>query len=260
MQLMLPFMPVAMLLVFIRFAALTGMTVIFGRGLVPVQVRIATAVALSWFVLSNLPPEWMVLCAGLDQPLSLAIAIGGEVMLGLAMGLLIDLFFAILNMASALFGRESALMMATMLDPTSDEQTVFISTLFSLSFTVLIFFWGGHLFLVKLVVDSFKVLPPGFFWFREELMGMYVQLGSDIFHWGLRFAFPAMAGGLIVAASMGLITKMAADFNVLILSLPFRLFMGVGILSLFFLYGYDPLYKVFETMVRHVKYLWVGGL
>ena len=255
----LPILPITVLLVFARFAALTCMTVVFGRRLVPIRVRIALAMALSWFVLGNLPPEWRAYCQNLNDTLSIVTALLGEVLLGLALGLVFDMFFAVLNMTSVLFARESALMMATMLDPTNDEQTVFLSTLFSITFTTLIFLWGGHIFLVKLVIGSFEFLPPGFFWFREELMDMYVQLGGDIFSWGIRFALPVMAGGMIVAVCMGLIAKMAPEFNVLILSLPFRLFTGITILCLFILYGSDPLYKVFETMLRHIEYLWGRG-
>ena len=255
----LPMLPVVVLLVFVRFTALTGMTIVFGRTMVPIRVRVAVALALSWFVLCHLPPEWVEYCREINTGLAVAIAIGGEIMLGLAMGLVLDLFFAVLNMTSVMFARESAMMMARMMDPTNNEQTVFLSTLFSMLFTVLIFLWGGHLFIVKIVVESFQKLPPGFSWLREELLEMFVQLGDNIFSWGLRFALPSIAAGLIVAAAMGLITKMAQDFNVLILSLPIRLFTGLTVLCFFFLYGYDPLYKVFETMMRHVKYLWMAG-
>jgi len=259
-QLQLPFYPVTVLLVFIRFAALAGMTAVFGRTLVPVRIRLAVAMAFSWFTLSCLPAEWELHCEGLNQVIPLTVAISGEIMLGMAMGLICDLFFAVLSITSMIFARESALMMATMLDPTSEEDSVIFSTLFSLLFTVLIFLWGGHLFLVKLVVESFRVLPPGFFWFRQELLEMYVHAGGDMFRWGLRFALPVMAGSMLITVSMGLIARMAPEFNVLILGLPFRLFMGLGILCLFLLYGYDPLYKVFESMLLHVKYLWAGGV
>ncbi len=260
MQMQLPMLPITVLLVFIRFTALTSMTVIFGRNVVPIRIRVAIAMALSWVVLSNIPPEWVGYCEKINQVVPLVIALAGEVMLGLAIGLVIDLFFAILGMTSTLFARASSLMMAKMLDPTSGEQSVSISTLFSILFTVLIFLWGGHLFLIKLVVESFSVLPPGFFWFRHELLDMYVQLSSDVFSWGLRFALPAMAGGMLVSVAMGLISKMSPEFNVMVLGLPFRLFMGLGILSLFMICGYDPLFKVFEAMMLHIKYLWVGGL
>ena len=259
MQLQLPILPITALMVFTRFAALTSMTVVFGRTIVPIRIRIAVAMALSWFVLAHLPPEWAAYCVNITRVVPLVIALLGEIMLGLALGLILDLFFAILNMASFLFARGSALMMARMLDPTSGEQSVIFSTLFSLLFTVLFFLWGGHLFLVKLVIQSFSTLPPGFFWFREELMEMYVQLGSDIFSWGVRFALPVIAGGLLVGVAMGLIAKMSPEFNVLILSLPFRLFVGISILALFILYGGDPLFNVFETMLLHVKYLWTGA-
>lgn len=260
MQLHLPLYPITVLLVLFRFAALVGMTAVFGRKLVPVRIRLAIAIALTWFAVVHLPPEWVSHCEGISSVGSLVFAILGEILLGAAMGLVCDLFFAILNMAGMVFGRESSLMMARMVDPTSGEEDVIVSTLFSILFSLLILLWNGHLFLIKLVMESFRVLPPGFFWFRKELLEMYVALGGNIFQWGLRFALPAMVGGLLVAVAMGLMAKMAPEFNVLFLSLPIRLAVGIGLLTVFVLYGRDPLYHVFETMLLHLKFVLVGGV
>jgi len=260
MQLHLPLYPITVLLVLFRFTALVGMTAVFGRKLISVRIRMAIAIALTWFSVGRLPSEWALHCEGITTIGPLVIALLGEVLLGVALGLVCDMFFAILNVAGMVFGRESSLMMARMVDPTSGEEDVIVGTLFSILFSVLVLLWNGHLLLIKFVVKSFEVLPPGFFWFRKELLEMYVTLGGDIFQWGLRFALPAMVGGLLVAVAMGLMAKMAPEFNVLFLSLPIRLSVGIGLLTLFVLYGRDPLYQVFETMMMHLKYVLLGGV
>ena len=260
MQLHLPLYPITVLLVLFRFTALVGMTAVFGRKLISVRIRMAIAIALTWFSVGRLPSEWALHCEGITTIGPLVIALLGEVLLGVALGLVCDMFFAILNVAGMVFGRESSLMMARMVDPTSGEEDVIVGTLFSILFSVLVLLWSGHLLLIKFVVKSFEVLPPGFFWFRKELLEMYVTLGGDIFQWGLRFALPAMVGGLLVAVAMGLMAKMAPEFNVLFLSLPIRLSVGIGLLTLFVLYGRDPLYQVFETMMMHLKYVLLGGV
>ena len=260
MHLTLPIYPITMLLVVFRFTALVGMTAVFGRNLVPVRVRMMIAIALSWFAVVHLPAEWAAHCIGINTISTLVIAILGEIMLGAALGLVCDMFFAILNMTGHVLGRESSLTMARMVDPSSGVDDTIISSLFGILLTMLVLLWDGHLFFVKLVMGSFKVLPPGFFWFRKELLEMYTLLGSDIFEWGVRFALPAMVGGMLVAVVMGLMAKMAPDFNVLFLSLPIRLFMGLGIMTLFLMYGRDPLYRLFETMLMHVKFVLAGGI
>lgn len=260
MEMNLPIYPIAMLLVLIRFAALIGMTAVFGRRLISVRIRMAIAISLTWFAVVHLPPEWLENCQGINTLGGLVVAGAGELLLGAAMGLVCDMFFAILNMTGMVFGRESSLMMARMMDPASGEDDIIISTLFSILFSLLVILWDGHLIVIKVVMQSFKVLPPGFFWFREELLELFVTLGGDIFAWGVRFALPATVGGLLVAVAMGLMAKMAPEFNVLFLSLPIRLGVGIGMLSLFLLYGRDPLYHVFETMLLHMKYVMVGGV
>lgn len=259
MQLDLPIYPIAMLLVMVRFSALIGMTAVFGRGLVPVRIRLALAMALTWFAVTRLPPEWVQQCETLGGVFPLVTALLGEVLLGAALGLVCDLFFAVFNMTGDLIGQQSSLAMAQMLDPTSGIEDSIVSTLFSILFTLLVLLWDGHLYFIKLIMESFQTLPPGFFWFRQELLEMYVKLGGDVFEWGVRFSLPMIAGGLIIAVAMGLMAKMAPEFNVLMLALPFRLYMGIALLAVFLLNGYEPLYKVFETMLRHVKFLMAGS-
>ncbi|MDF7808027.1 flagellar biosynthetic protein FliR [Pontiellaceae bacterium B12219] len=260
MHLHLPLYPITLLLVLFRFAALVGMTAIFGRRLISVRIRMAIAIALTWFAASHLPPEWTAHCQSITSIGALVVALLGELLLGAAMGLVCDMFFAVLNMTGLIIGRESSLMMARMMDPGSGEDDIIVSTLFSLLLSLLILLWDGHLFLIKLVMQSFQVLPPGFSWFRKELLEMYTLLGSDIFAWGVRFALPSMVGGLLVAVAMGLMAKMAPEFNVLFLSLPIRLAVGIGLLTIFLFYGRDPLYHVFETMLLHMKYVLLGGV
>lgn len=260
MHLYLPLYPITLLLVFFRFAALVGMTVLFGRKLIPVRIRVVIALALTWFAASHLPPEWAASCQRITTVGVLVVALLGELLLGAAMGLVCDMFFAILNMTGLIIGQESSLMMARMMDPASGEDDLIISTLFSMLLSLLVLLWNGHLVVIKLVMQSFKVLPPGFSWFRKELLEMYALLGRDIFAWGVRFALPAMMGGLLVAVAMGLMAKMAPEFNVLFLSLPIRLSVGIGLLTIFLLYGHDPLYQIFETMLFHLKYVLVGGI
>jgi flagellar biosynthesis protein FliR len=260
MELVLPIYPITLLLILFRFVAVIGMSAIFGRSMIPARIRLALALALTWFTVMRLPLEWQEYCQGLTTAFPLVVAIFGEIMLGLALGMVCELFFAVLNVSGTLVGQASSLMMAQMVDPTSDQQDVILSTLFSLLFTLLVLLWDGHLFLIKMVVQSFQLLPPGFAWFRQELLEMYVQLGGNLFSWGIRYALPVMMGGLVIGVAMGLMAKMAPEFNVMFLALPIRLGMGIGLFSIFMLYAADPLYKIFEAMMLHLRFVLLGGV
>jgi flagellar biosynthesis protein FliR len=259
MQFYVPIYPIAVVLVLSRFAALVGMTAVFGRRQIPVRIRLMIAVALTWFAVANLPPEWNVYCQSLNKLSVLVMAIIGEMLMGAALGLVCDLFIGVLSMAGLIVGQGSSLSMAQMMDPATGESDVIVSTIFTMLFTLLVLLWDGHLFLIKIMMKSFHVLPPGFSWFREELLEMYTVLGSDLFAWGIRYALPTLVGGLLVVVAMGLMAKMAPEFNVLFLSLPVRLVMGLGMLVIFFLYGYGPFYRVFEGMLVHMRYILAGG-
>lgn len=260
MQLHLPVYPITLLLVLFRFGTLVGMTMLFGRQMVPARVRMAIAMALTWFAASHLPPEWSQHCEQITDGISLTIALCGEILLGAAMGLVCDLFFAVIAMAGELLSRECSLMMAKVMDPTSQNEEAVISTMLSLVFSMLVFLWDGHLYLIRVVMQSFQTLPPGFLWLKSDLLEMFTILGGDVFQWGVRYALPAMIGGLVIGSAMGLMAKMAPEFNVLFLSLPIRLGVGLMLFSFFILYGHDPLFRLFEGMVEHMQYVLQGSV
>lgn len=259
MDLHLPVYPIAMLLVLIRFGTLVGMTMIFGRQLISPRVRIAIAMALSWFAATRLPPEWLDSCLRITDGVSLTVALAGEILLGGAMGLVCDLFVAVLFMTGEVLGREASLSMAKVMDPASQNDATVISTMLTLVFSLLVLLWDGHLFMIRLVMQSFGTLPPGFLWLKPDLVEMFTTLGGDVFEWGVRYALPSIVGGMIIAAAMGLMAKMAPEFNVLFLSLPIRLAMGVLLFAAFVLYGHDPLFRLFESMLEHLQYLLQRG-
>ncbi|MFH0880234.1 MAG: flagellar biosynthetic protein FliR [Lentisphaerota bacterium] len=75
-------------------------------------------------------------------------------------------------------------------------------------------------------------------------------MGTLMFQWGLRFGLPVMAAILIVDACMGLVSRMAPDFDILFLSFPIRLFVGMAMLALTLRYSAGFFNNVIEITMR----------
>ena len=71
----------------------------------------------------------------------------------------------------------------------------------------------------------------------------------------MKLAIPVLTAALIVDACMGLISKLAPDFDILFLSLPVRLFVGIAAFGLLIRYGGN----IFDSMVRDM-FSRMGGL
>ena len=60
-----------------------------------------------------------------------------------------------------------------------------------------------------------------------------------------------IAAGLVINAGMGLISKMAPQFNVLFLSMPIRLGAGMMMMGLFLRYGSGQMREVIKVMLEY---------
>jgi len=255
MEIQLSYYPQALVLIVARMAAVTAGTVVFGRNVAPIQVRILVAVALAMVFTPLVPAEWARAAAALDSLPKLVVAMIGEVMLGVTLALICDLFVRILMVSGHVIGWSSSLTMANTLDPVNGTENNVLGALLQMVFVLLVWLYGGHLLLLKLIFRSFTTIPPLYTWLNDDVCALMVSLGATMFEWGVKLAAPVIAAAMILNCAMGLIAKMAPQFNILFLSLPIRLGTGMFMMGLFLRYGNSHMKKVFEQMITTCNWL-----
>ena len=129
----------------------------FGAALVPVTVRVSAAWALAIFVAAWLPqvtaPPALFSVAGL-------LAVAGEVMIGLALGFVLQIAFAAPVMAAELIGGGMGMSMAISADPASGGQTTAFGQYFTIVLTLIFLAIGAHLHWIALLVESCDSFRP----------------------------------------------------------------------------------------------------
>ena len=250
--------PQVFILILTRILAIVGGTAIFGRALVPPTIRVGLAFGMAIVLTPVAPVAWVHACASLNTVFSLLLAILGEVMLGVAIGLICDLFISICLVAGYVAGMSSSFTMAEIVDPVNGVSNNVLGQLFQLTFWMVILASNGHLFLLKLLFGSFQAIPPQPLWFNREMAGDIVALGSQMFKWGFKLATPVVAAILIIDCAFGLISRMAPDFNILFLSLPVRLLVGLTVFGLTFRFGDTVLLRLAEEMMAACARLLTG--
>ena len=142
---------------FMRISAMALAMPVTGTRLMPVRVRVAMSILIAIMVLPLLPPVPAV------DPLSvegLTISIQ-QVLIGFAMGFILQLVLAALTIAGEAIAMTMGLGFASMVDPANGVNVPVLSQFFLILGTLLFLALGGHLMLIQLVVSSFQTLPIG---------------------------------------------------------------------------------------------------
>jgi flagellar biosynthetic protein FliR len=226
---------------FLRLLALMTSAPLVSHPSVPVPVRIALALLLTVIVAPTLPAIAAV------QPLSASglLLVVQQVMVGVALGLVMQLAFAAVGLAGDMIGLQMGLSFATFIDPQNSDQTPiiggFLSMLLMLVFTAI----NGHLLVISALVDSFQAFPvridtmPAFHWDR------FAAAGSQIFVAGLQIAMPVIGAMMLANLALGVLTRTAPQLNLFAVGFPVTVIVGL----LMLLFGMPYLMPVLERVL-----------
>lgn len=244
--------PVVILLVLFRVAGLIFMLPFFGIMRNNKMTLAAASFPTALLFCSLLPDEWRDAAALLNTPGDVFVALLGEVLLGGAIGAIVGAFVGGFLTAGTIAARGTSLSMAQDLDPITGENSDLLSQIFQLLFLVLILALNAHLHLIKLVALSFHHLPVP--WMGWMTCGYdLAKLGGTTLSIGVSMAMPVLVVTTLVTVAMALMSRFAQEFNVLFLSLPFRIVSGILIMGMSILLGDEVFRSVARDMLTMVS-------
>lgn len=193
---------------------------------VPPQLRALLAFVLAVFVASWLPlpelPEMMSFAA--------ILAVLQEVVIGAALGFVLQVAFAIPLIAAEQIAGTMGLAIATSIDPASGAQAGALGTYFALVLTLLFYAIGGHLLWFELLIESYRVMPAGTFTFGASSAHEIVMFAGYGFATAAAIALPVVLVLLSVQVVTGTISRSAPALNLFALGLPAGVLAGIAAL------------------------------
>jgi flagellar biosynthetic protein FliR len=209
-----------------RIGAAMAAAPIFGAMGVPMQVRVIVTGALAVFVAAwtdVMPPPDLLSAAGM-------LAVSGEVLIGLALGFVLQAAFAAPVLAAEVIGGSMGLSMAMTTDPNDGGQSTAFGQYFTIVLTLIFLGIGGHLQWTALLIESFHAFPPGDTWLGGEAGAKIAGFGSQIFTFALLIALPITLVLLLVQVLTGILSRSAPSLNLFALGLPAGVLAGLGAL------------------------------
>ncbi len=209
-----------------RIAALVAAAPVFGARTVPMRIKLVLSLMITLVVMPVLPP-----LPAVDPISGAAVLITlNQILIGAAMGLALQLIFAMFVLGGQIIAYQMGLGFATMVDPASGTTVPVISQFYVITLTLIFFGLNGHLVFIDVVAESFKTLPIGMNGLSRDGLWQLAVWGGKMYAGAVQIALPAIASLLLINLTFGIVTRSAPQFNIFSLGFPIAILAGFFIM------------------------------
>ena len=210
-----------MIFVFIRILTFLGcINVIFPSG-TPKVFKVMFSIFISFIISPFIQADIAV--HSLSQLIIYALM---ETLTGLVFGFITNMCFNSLKIAGSLIDQQLGLSMANIYDPNSNTQNTLIETILYWLGVMIFFSMNGHHQLIAGIQNSFNLVKVG----QLILSGNFdyvINVFVQCFIIGIKIAVPMILSLLIAELLIGFISKSVPQLNVMVVSMPLKLLMGI---------------------------------
>jgi len=220
-------------MVLTRVSAFFLILPVFGWKSIPIRIKVALTVVLSFFFLLTVP---FALDLGSGKPvamLEVILLLSNEALYGLSMGIIVVCVFSAVKFCGRIAERQMGLAMAQILDPLTGEMAQPLAMLMEMVFIILFLNANGHHLFLLTINRSFEAFPVGSIPTLPIMVGGIVKAGTTLLMAGLRLAVPMLAAFLLLMVVLAVLARIAPETNILFISMPLRVGLGLMLAAIF---------------------------
>ncbi len=198
-----------------RIGAFIGSFPLFSGSQTPPRFRVGLALALSLLlfpVVERYVPQHSF------NPVNLLILVANEALLGVMVGLIARLIFTAAELGGTVVGYQMGFAAANIFDPQNQHQIALMSQFQNVFAFLLFLALDAHLVLLKAIVQSYQMLPPGYLDFSGGAVPFLMQLTGKMFVLSVKFSAPILAVLLLSGLILGLMARVMPQLNIFMLS------------------------------------------
>jgi flagellar biosynthesis protein FliR len=234
--------------VLVRVAGMFVMMPFLGSSRVPRRVRALLVLTVSFAVASCVRAP---LAMPGDLP-TLTVALGGELIFGIAMGMIVALVFVAAQWAGEMIGQQMGFSIAQAFDPQFGSATSLVGDLYYM-LTIVVFISplvDGPASVIRGLHASFTALPPLSVGLNADVLDMMTRVLAASAVLAFQLAAPTLLTMLIVDLALGFVGKTMPQLNVMSAGLSIRVVVGMIVL----IFGVHITGKVIgRALVSHVE-------
>ena len=181
-----------------------------------------------------------------------------QVFIGLVIGMGLQMIFAAFQLAGEFFSTQMGFNIGEVMDPLSQTSTPLIANLKNLIGLYVFFISGCHLWVIQSIAYSFNILP--YFKYNiltvaastQSFMDFLMLMCSGMFIVALKIALPVMGTLLLVAFSLGLVSKASPQMNLLTLGFPVQILTAFAVLTIIAPNIIEVMLEQFDLYFKHL--------
>ncbi|HUD31171.1 MAG TPA: flagellar biosynthetic protein FliR [Novosphingobium sp.] len=225
----LPIDTATFLVLFCRVGAVIMLLPAFSEESVPPQIRLVMALAFTFGMYGLLEGR---AAPAVKSELSLPLLVMGEVMVGLAFGMVVRILFSAAAMAGAIAAQQVGLSSALVADPSMGGQAPLLSRLIGIAAIVACMGAGVHHLWIAAIFRSYATFPVGGLPPASDFAHLAVSVMGKALALGVSLTAPLILYGMLFNLGLGLAARVAPSIQVFFIAQPLNLLLGLSVLAM----------------------------
>lgn len=246
------------LLILVRISCFVFVAPFFSQKNTPARVRVGLSVFIAILIYQLITPaEYPVTY---NTVTGYAAVVVKEAMVGLILGFGAMMCAYIVNFAGSVIDMETGLAMATIFDPSTNQNTSITGVFYQYVVTMMLIATGLYRYLLGALADSFQLIPINGAVFRQEsLLRTAVDFMAEYILIGFRICLPVFCVMMMLNAILGVLAKVSPQMNMFAVGIQLKLLVGLSVL--FFTVGMLPGVAdfIFQQMKKMIT-AFAGGM
>jgi|SRR5580658_9805154 flagellar biosynthetic protein FliR len=222
---LLQYVPVFVLALF-RIAGLLMYAPLFGSAKIPRRVKALFAIILA-----------MGMTGGIARPVNLpptvwgvAVAIGGELIFGFAIGMVFSFVFIAAQWAGQIIGQQIGFNLSEVFDPQYGGSSSVVGDLYYMLTLVVFLFVDGHRQMIRGIRYSFDSLPLMSVGMNMSVFDLVLRMLEATTVLAVRLAAPLLVTMMVVDLALGFLGKTMPQLNVMTAGMSVKSMIGLVVL------------------------------
>ncbi len=243
----------AFFLILIRVSVILLMFPFFSSRVIPVLAKAGLVLIITiilFSVIDNKVVEFPDTLCGMVQMIT------AELIIGMILGLLVQIVFEGIRMMGQLVGFQTGFAITNILDPQSGIQVSIFSNMAYLVAMVIFLILNGHHILLNAIRESFEIINVGSLSLDRRIFQEIINASGDMFVIAIKIGAPAIAALLFTKVVFGLITKLIPQMNIMIVAFPIQIVIGL----IFFGVCLNVIFRFMERYLGDLGFLLINTM
>jgi flagellar biosynthetic protein FliR len=243
-----------LMLIFCRITAFLVVVPVLSSKNVPNTFKIGLSVFISLIIYAGI---------GTANPVpidsSYILLILREILVGVLLGFLAYLFFTAVQIAGSFMDIQIGFGIANVIDPMTGASAPLLGNLKYMIAMLLFLSFDGHHYLLGAIINSYKWVPLNNEIFARIYSGQISEFllrsFASMFYLAFQLSAPVIAAMFLTDLGLGLLTRVAPQFNIFVVGAPLKMILGFLLLILLFPELISQFHSLFSSMFEAIDKL-----